>query len=50
MLDTLLEIRFADIVDVGVVGLLLWALIAWARRVRAHLAEAEPKAPLVPRA
>jgi len=38
MLDTLLEIRFADIVDVGVVGLLLWALIAWARRVRAHLA------------
>ncbi len=34
----LLEIRFADIVDIGVVGLLLWALIAWAHRVRAHLA------------
>ena len=38
MLDPLLEIKFADIVDVGVVGLLLWALIAWARRVHAYLA------------
>lgn len=38
MLDSLLEIGLTDIVDVAVVGLLLWALIAWMRRVRANLA------------
>ena len=38
MPDSLLEIGFADVVDVGVVGVLLWALIAWARRVHATLA------------
>ncbi|SVA90921.1 uncharacterized protein METZ01_LOCUS143775, partial [marine metagenome] len=38
MLDTLLKIGLIDFVDVLVVGLLLWALIAWMRRVRADLA------------
>ena len=38
MLNSLLEIGFADVVDVVVVGLMLWALIAWSRRVRANLA------------
>jgi len=38
MLDSLLEIGLTDVVDVAVVGLLLWALIAWMRRVRANLA------------
>ena len=38
MLNSLLEIGFADVIDVAVVGLMLWALIAWSRRVRANLA------------
>lgn len=31
-------LRFTDLVDIGVVGLLFWALIAWSRRVHANLA------------
>ena len=38
MLNSLLEISFTDLVDVGFVALLLWALIAWSRRVHANLA------------
>jgi len=38
MLHSLSEIGFTDAVDVGVVGLLLWALIAWSRRMQANLA------------
>ena len=38
MLDSFGNLRWADIADVVVVGLLLWALMAWARRVHAGLA------------
>ena len=38
MLDSFGNLRWADIADVVVVGLLLWALVAWARRVHAGLA------------
>ena len=38
MLGSLLEIGLDEIADVGVVSLLLWALMAWARRVHASLA------------
>jgi uncharacterized protein (TIGR00159 family) len=38
MLNSLLEIRFKDLVDICMVALLLWALIAWSRRVHANLA------------
>lgn len=38
MLDWLKLLRFTDLVDIGVVGLLFWALIAWSRRVHANLA------------
>jgi diadenylate cyclase len=38
MLDSLLEIGLTDVIDVAVVGLLLWALIVWMRRVRANMA------------
>lgn len=31
-------LRFTDLVDIGMVGLLFWALIAWSRRVHANLA------------
>ena len=38
MSDFLLYAHFKDLVDVAVVGLLLWGAIAWARRVHAILA------------
>ena len=38
MLGSLLEIGWGELADVGVVSLLLWALMAWARRVHASLA------------
>ena len=38
MLGSLLEIGWDELADVGVVSLLLWALMAWARRVHASLA------------
>lgn len=38
MPDFLVDIKLTDLVDIGVVGLLLWTLISWARRVRASLA------------
>ena len=38
MLDSFGTLKWADIADVLVVGLLLWALMAWARRVHAGLA------------
>ena len=38
MLGSLLEIGWGEVADVGVVSLLLWALMAWARRVHASLA------------
>ncbi len=38
MSDFLLYAHFKDVVDVAVVGLLLWGAIAWARRVHAILA------------
>ncbi|MDP6173796.1 MAG: diadenylate cyclase [Rhodospirillales bacterium] len=38
MLDSFLAISWTEIADVAVVGLLLWALMAWARRVHAGLA------------
>ena len=38
MLGSLLEIGLGELADVGVVSLLLWALMAWARRVHASLA------------
>ena len=38
MLGSLLEIGWGELADVGVVSLLLWALVAWARRVHASLA------------
>ena len=38
MLDSFGTLRWADLVDITVVGLLLWALMAWARRVHAGLA------------
>ena len=38
MIDSLGTLEWADIADVLVVGFLLWALMAWARRVHAGLA------------
>ena len=38
MLGSLLEIGWGEVADVAVVSLLLWALMAWARRVHASLA------------
>ena len=38
MLGSLLEIEWGELADVWVVSLLLWALMAWARRVHASLA------------
>jgi diadenylate cyclase len=38
MLNALLQLSLTDVIDIGMVGLLFWALITWTRRVHASLA------------